>query len=403
MTEIIPIEELTLEEIFLMFDDDFKDKFKCIVEGTISADTFWTQNDYDSKCYSELHNRNEVFDIRRSSGRFTNPLRTKNYICVNCRMIAKLVDIRNAFLETVIQLENGRERKIMIVAYQNIKPKIIIDPINASIVSKTRRSGNKYNKIIASDYFTNNIIITWILHNIFNELSMSFSENIKKAFICREYGTVVYQIRRSQLKSHVASENIEEVIQQLAFICRILDQYEFYQGNYSLSNFRFYKHGKQLRQIRKKNFRIIISLSDFSKSSITINKSLRIMYYDPDIDLKIDTTGFDYNDKYHNISYCKGNWFKVKYNEYTDYMFSLAIYRHIAEYNFYNYIIALCQCELFYNNIRRMDIWFKLWKDDEIRLIEQNISKSRLLKNYDTKRILSSIQMKIGILSEISL
>lgn len=386
----LSVENLTIDEIFEGFDIDRDTKLVNLKDEKVIV---WKQDDYDRKCDSELHN---IFETYNKT--LDNPLRSKYYICINCRTLMKLIDIRNPFDKNIIELENGNKICIKLIKYKNIRPEIVVNPKNTSIILSSRYDIN-IKKIISCDSFTLNMLISWILANIFSNHEVKMTEKIIKNFICNNNGYIIKHVRPKQLREGVCHDNIEDIILQLKLICKILGNYDYYHGNYSLENINFYKYNRCIPSFGRRKFRIAISIFNFHNSAITFD-NIRLMKINKEQEMKVDIINFGYNALYNNINIC-GNYFKIKYNEFTDYMFSNGIHNFKVEYNFYSFVIALCENDQFFLTIKRTKLWYIMWKREELRILEDRIYNSKLIKNYDTKIILSNISLKINILDDI--
>jgi hypothetical protein len=296
------------------------------------------ENDHDKICMSDLNGRN-------------NP-RTKSYQCMNCRILHRLIDLQEYTINEIITIE-GTRIKVRITRIEKVFPRI-----------ETVKSG-----LILLDPFTLNVMNTHIIQNSLSGDVPSICQTILKSFVCGENGYLLTTFPNSLIISN-PSNFIDDIIHFILILCIELNQHKFMMCDYSKSLI-FYEVNSKFND---KYCRIIGKLNNLNNASVQLANSNRI-------------SGFHFNAS-------KNNQIEINVDEFHFRVIdgNPIVLTHQKEYNFYNFILSLCEDRSFFLKLKENKLWRLMFVENEVIKLENELLNEK--NEFNSRRLLSNVTLR---------
>lgn len=329
----------------------------------------------DENCRSNINNRNY-------------------YICTQCRNLRRLLDDRSG-LNKPFSIKYGSMlgESLIIKNINTLKNNIFL-----RIDNYNNLNDNIDNKIIG-DKFTINLLINWMLMDIFHNMNLNHCVNLYTSFICNNIGYNLeeypdyiditelskkyYDKKDHKFQPALEIPIVKSIINQILIILDILSEYNFSFGSPSISSL-YFKNEAISYSYKNKNIcgPITLKLHKFYNCSIIFNKNF---YHSLNLEKTLFLEQNIFNNKFLNIFEFKHienkKFFKLN-DESLEFFISKKgdqIINYTPQIDFYCLIVSLMTCNDFFNTIKNDEslnlFWNNLWcNNNQKQIVEYRLS-----------------------------
>jgi hypothetical protein len=336
-----------------------------------------------------------------------------NTRCIECTNLDRITDfdidiINKPFL---VNVGSKKDQNLIINKYPNIPPKIIY---SKSHKYSNDHITNYYNKLsvcdskldfktgyIISDDCSNNYLISAILNQYTPnaiKIYTAFSCNNDLYILSENYNPLVLCLAEA---NNIA---VSEVILQLLDFFNIAVTLEFTHNDVHLMDI-------QWSNIRNGKYSGTLKLNDFEHSCINY-KNIKCIHQNTysELFMKDEPVIYDITTKNINDSY---SIYKFNYETGKKILHCrrLGVNLYSSSLDLYMYLIALCSCKDFYDDLQQdlslFKVWNSLWNPDELEILNLRIAKNWSLGThnidvYVSLQTLSGLSLRCDVLSYLN-
>ena len=217
--------------------------------------------------------------------------------CNECTLLGRLVDLSDEYVEEsfIIEcgMETGRELTIKsddmisVLTAITLRHKKYLEEIISKTNYLTCDSLENDNTIyIGSDKFTNNMLINWVIEDIFNQCSIDNYLKLYNFYLCNnvgysiyEYSSIgnikeLYEYNKFNVNNKFTDKTIHSILIQLIMVFKLLRSYSFIHGSPNINSLEF--SNKPCSYVYKDvnvTGPVTLKLIDFKNSGITIKRN----------------------------------------------------------------------------------------------------------------------------------